>query len=168
MMRAALIAVMVVVVVVELAACAATPVQSATVEVPAASPERATRDFDRDAPPRVETPTFVLELVAPSSASTAEPSAISITLEGRGGFHVNLEYPIRIELGSSEGVALAKTTLAAADARELNEERARFETPARWSGPGRHWLAARVQFAVCTPDSCVPREEALAISIDVQ
>jgi len=156
MMRAPLIAAVVV-----LCGCASTPVQPATVE-------SATPGFDKNAPPRVETPSFVLEVTAPHSASTAEPTPISITIEGRGGFHVNLEYPLRIELGGSEGVVLAKTTLAAADARELSEDRARFETQARWSGTGRHWLAARAQFAVCAPDTCVPRDEVLAIAIDVQ
>jgi hypothetical protein len=164
MMRAAFVAAAV-----GLCACASAPVrQPVTAEVATSSPEPAPGAFDREAPPRIEAPTFVLELVAPASASTAEPTPISITLEGRGGFHVNLEYPLRLELGGGEGVVLSETTLAAADARELSEDRARFETQARWSGAGPRWLAARVQFAVCTPDSCVPREEALAITIDVQ
>jgi len=151
-----------------LAACASAPVQPVTSESAAVPHEPVTRPFDKDAPPRIETPSFVVELAAPGSASTAEPTPISITIEGRGGLHVNLEYPLRIELGGSEGVVLAQAALAAADASELSEERARVETSARWSGPGRHWLAARVQFAVCTPDTCIPREEALAISLDVQ
>jgi hypothetical protein len=163
MMRASLLAVMT-----ALAACASTPVQPSTPEVAAASSAPPPRDFDRKAPPRIEAPTFVLELAAPANASAAEPTLFSITLEGRAGFHVSLEYPLRIELGGGERVVLCKATLAAADARELSEDRARFETEARWSGTGPQWLAARVQFAVCTPDSCVPREESLAIAVDVQ
>jgi hypothetical protein len=150
-----------------LSACAATPAQPTTAVSTASSPEPA-RAFDQNAPPRVEAPTFALELAAPAGARAGEPAPISITIEGRGEFHVNLEYPLRIELGSGDGVLLAKTTLTAADARELSDARARFETDARWSHTGRQWLAARVQFAMCTPETCVPREETVAISIDVQ
>jgi hypothetical protein len=150
-----------------LSACAATPAQPTTAASTASAPDPA-RAFDPNAPPRVEAPTFALELATPASTRANEPAPISITIEGRGEFHVNLEYPLRIELGSSDGARLAKSTLRAADARELSEARARFETDARWSRTGRQWLAARVQFAVCTPDTCVPREETVAISIDVQ
>lgn len=143
--------------------CASTPAQpTSAVSTPPA------RAFDRQAPPRIDTETFALELTAPASTSPGEPVPITIALEGRGGHHVNLEYPLRIELGAGHGASLDKGALAATDAAELNEERARFETRARWSAAGRQWLAARVQFAVCTPDTCVPRDEALAIYIDVR
>jgi hypothetical protein len=163
MMRAVLVAA-----VLTLGGCASAPVQPAPAETAAARPEPAIRIFDQAAPPRIETSSFALELVAPSGATTAELSPISITIEGRGGFHVNLEYPVRIELGGSAGVILAKPTLSAADALELSEDRARFEAQARWSRAGPSWLAARINFAVCTPDTCVPREEALAIALEVR
>jgi hypothetical protein len=149
-----------------LSACAATPAPPPTA-TPQTSSQAPQRDFDPDAPPRIETATFALELTAPSSSSTGQPAPISITIERRGDFHINLEYPLRVELGASHGAAIAKSTLAATDARELNEERARLETQARWNASGRHWLAARVHFAVCTPDTCVPRSETLAVHIDV-
>lgn len=162
MMRSSLLAT-----VLALGACAATPVQAP----PATSPKIAqapARAFDPAAPPRIDAPTFALELTAPKSSSTGEPAPIAITIERRGDFHINLEYPLRIELGGSHGATIAKSTLAAADASELNEERAHVETQASWSASGRHWLAARVQFAVCTPDTCVPREETVAVQLDVQ
>lgn len=152
-----------------LAGCASSPVTPATVESTARPDARATRpSFDANAPPRIEAPTYALQLAAPSNASAGEPAQIAITIEGRGGFHVNLEYPVRIELGGSEGTVLSKATLVAADASELKEEVARFVTEASWSGEGRAWLAARVQFAVCTPDTCVPRQESLAAIVDVR
>jgi len=162
MMRLAMIAAWVV------AGCASQPPQPVTAEKAAVAQEPPARPFDSSAPPRLETETFALELATTASASTAQPSPVSITLEGRGGYHVNLEYPVRIELGGSDGAALAKTEMAAADARELSEARARFETDARWNSVGRHWLAARVQFAVCTPDTCVPRQESLAVFVEVR
>jgi hypothetical protein len=148
--------------------CASQPAQPVTAEKPAVAQEPPALPFDSSAPPRLETETFALELATATSASAAQPTPISITIEGRGGYHVNLEYPVRIELGGSEEATLATGVLTAVDARELSEARARFETQARWSNIGRHWLAARVQFAVCTPDTCVPRQESLAVFVDVQ
>jgi hypothetical protein len=122
--------------------------------------------FDSEAPSRIETETYALELRAASSASLDAPVPVALTIEGRGDFHVNLEYPLRVELGASPNVALAVRTFSAKDALELSEERAHFETEARFDGDGKHWLAARVQFAVCTEETCVPREEALALALD--
>ena len=119
-------------------------------------------------PVQVEQQTFALQLAAPGSVSAGERAPITVAIEGRGGFHVNLEYPVRIELMGTGGVALDKSTLAAGDASELSEQRARFETAARWSSAGRHRLSARAQFAVCTPDTCVPREETIAVAVDVR
>jgi hypothetical protein len=150
------------------AGCASQPSQPVTAEKATVAQAPPIPPFDSNARPHLEKETFALELGTATSASTAQPSLISITIEGRGGYHVNLEYPVRIELGASEGAALSRTVLTAVDARELSEARARFETHARWSSTGRHWLATRVQFAVCTQDTCVPRQESLAVFVDVQ
>jgi len=124
--------------------------------------------LDPHAPARIETATYVLELASAADASTAQPTEVWLTLEGRGGFHVNLEYPLRVDLGGSSTLVLERTTLLASDAVEVGDARARWKAQAHWSGAGEQWIAARVQFAMCTEDACVPDERVVAVAVQVR
>lgn len=116
---------------------------------------------------RVEAPTFAIALASEPEVSTARATNVSLVLEGRGGFHVNLEYPLRVELSGS-AAQLDKTSFGPADATQLSEERARFDVPVRFTSAGKQKLTARVLFAVCTPASCVPAEKTLALELNVR
>lgn len=135
---------------------------------PAPPPATASTASAPDAPARIETVNAWLEIASDPGANTAQPSQLTLTLEGRGGFHVNLEYPLRVELQGSGAAEFHRVTLGPGDAAELTEARARFSAPVRWHATGRQWLGARVQFAVCSEDACIPQEHALAIELQVQ
>ncbi|MBW1832645.1 MAG: hypothetical protein JRJ10_13290, partial [Deltaproteobacteria bacterium] len=72
----------------------------------------ATAEKAADAPvgPSIETGSFLLSVAPVSSASGQSGYAIGkagqveIALEGRGEWHVNQEYPIRVELRAAPGV----------------------------------------------------------------
>jgi hypothetical protein len=161
-------------------ACASTPTQPtrATPARPAAQAPAATQarseagrepaPLDPHAPARIETATYVLELTSAADVTIAQRAEVSLTLEGRGGFHVNLEYPLRVELGGSSTLVLERTTLEASDAAEIGDERARWKAQAHWSAAGEQWIAARVQFAMCTEDACVPDERVVAAAVQVR
>jgi hypothetical protein len=91
---------------------------------------------------------------------------IEIRLAARGNYHVNQDYPISIQVTAPDGVTLPHATLARADAAEFSETVARFDVP--FTAPaGHHELRALVDFAVCTPESCMPDTRTLAIALDV-
>jgi len=159
--------------------CASAPAQNATAAQarPAAQAPTAMQTaseagresaprLDPHAPARIETATYVLGLTNAADASTAQPTDVVLTLEGRGGYHVNLEYPLRVELGGSSALVLEKTTLRAGDAAEIGDERARWKAQAHWSAAGPQWIAARVQFAMCMKDACVPDERVVALRFE--
>jgi hypothetical protein len=54
------------------------------------------------------------------------------------------------------------------EAAEIGDERARWKAQARWSAAGEQWIAARVQFAMCTDDAWVPDERVVAVAVQVQ
>ncbi len=161
-------------------ACASAPTQPTrttrarhAVQAPAATQAqseagREPAPLDPHAPARIETATYVLELASAADVSTAQPTEVWLTLEGRGGFHVNLEYPLRVELGGSSQLVLEKTTLRTGDAAEVGDARARWKAQAHWSAAGEQWIAARVQFAMCTEDACVPDERVVAVTVQVR
>lgn len=89
-----------------------------------------------------------------------------IRLAARGNYHVNQEYPISVQITAPSSVTLPRATLGRPEAAEFSETVARFEVPFT-ATPGHHELRALVDFAVCTPESCMPDSRTLAIALDV-
>lgn len=118
--------------------------------------------------PVVTDPAFELRAAAAGPFRSGELGRFSITLTPRGQWHVNQEYPIRVELDAPGEVGLPKTELERADAAEFGEERARFDVPFTPSAAGEHRVRAKVSFAVCTDENCIPDERTLALVLPVE
>lgn len=112
---------------------------------------------------RVEDPSFVLSATPGGPHALNTPSTFEISLVPRGAYHVNTEFPMRISLTAPAGLTTPRATLEKTDAAELTERRARFEVPFTATAAGEHRLTARVEFAVCTPENCIPDERTLAV-----
>lgn len=117
--------------------------------------------------PRIDDTTFHLALESAPHYSAGQPASVRVVLEARGGYHVNEDYPLRVDLQAPPGVKLDKATLAKADAAEFGEERARFDVGFS-AEAGEHELLATVDFAVCTKETCVPDRRTLAVALKVQ
>lgn len=141
-------------------------------EAPAAAPAPSPTPAPAAAPqsppgPSVEDNTFKLSLVSEPEYSAGNAATVKLVLEARGNYHVNQEYPIKIDLKAPAGVTLPKPSLGRPDAAEFGEKIARFEVP--FTAPaGAHELSADVDFAVCTPETCVPDQRKLAIKLAVK
>jgi hypothetical protein len=115
----------------------------------------------------IEDNTFRLALVSEPEYTAGAPSTFKLLLEAKGGYHVNQDYPIRVDLSAPAAVKLQKASLGKPDAAEFGEHKARFEVPFS-ADKGSHQLSANVDFAVCTPETCVPDQRAVAISLSVK
>lgn len=111
---------------------------------------------------------FELRATPNGAYQTGELGTFSISLTGRSGWHVNEEYPIRVELTAPSGVALSKSALERADAAAFSRERARFDVPFTPAAAGEHRVEAKVSFAVCTDENCIPDERTLAVLLPVR
>jgi hypothetical protein len=133
-----------------------------------AGPSDATKS-DEPAGPRLETGSFLLA-VAPAQPkySIGKSGEIEIALEGRGEWHVNQEYPIRIELKAGPGVTLKKKELLKEDAKVLSEQRASFVASVEPVAAGQHEVACDVSFAMCTEENCILENRTVAMQLEVQ
>jgi len=131
----------------------------------------------REAPPAAEPkeakavvtdPTFELRIDPAGSYVSGQLARVDVTLEPKGGYHVNQEYPMSIELSAGDAVAIPKAKLGRTDAAKFGEDRAVFEVPLTPSAQGEHRVEAKVKFAVCTPETCVPDERTLALALRVE
>ena len=129
-----------------------------------------------DAPvgPSIETGSFLLS-VAPVSAAPGQSGyavgkagQVEIALEGRGEWHVNQEYPIRVDLKAAPGVALKKNELGKDDAKEFSEDKVRFLASVEPSAAGEHEVTCDVSFAMCTEENCILETRTVAMQLKVE
>jgi hypothetical protein len=134
----------------------------------AAEPQAAEKSSE-PAGPRIETGSFLLA-VAPSEGGykIGKAGQVEIALEGRGEWHVNQEYPIRIDLKAAPGVALAKNELVKDDAKEFGEAKVRFLAGVEPSAAGEHEVSCDVSFAMCTEENCILEKRTVAMQLKVE
>ncbi len=140
----------------------AEPTATATPE-PTPPPPPGTHPNEDQTPsgPRAEHGESDFALVAELAAGT--PGTLSVEIRGAGGYHVNEQYPIAVDLDVRNG-ATAKPNLRRADAVEYTQERARFRVPVTAQGPGTT-VRGRVRFAVCSAENCVPKTQNFAVAL---
>lgn len=119
--------------------------------------------------PSVETGSFLLA-VTPADArySIGKAGQVEIALQGRGDWHVNQEYPIRVDLNADSGVALQKTELVKGDAEEFGDEKVRFLAGVEPTEVGEHELTCDVSFAMCTEENCILEKRTVALQLRVE
>lgn len=104
---------------------------------------------------------LMIEL-APGAAAT-DPARFTLELRGQGGYHVNDQYPIAIDL-TPERANAEKTALRRADAAEMTQAVARFNLPVRAAGE-HPTVRGRVRFAVCTEAQCAFETREFAVAL---
>ena len=117
--------------------------------------------------PTIEDTTFRLALTGAQAYEAGKLGEAQLVLEARGGYHVNQDYPLRVDVKVPAGVKLEKASFGKPDASQFGEERAHFVLPFK-AEPGAHDLTATVDFAVCTKDTCVPDQRTVALPLAVR
>jgi len=119
--------------------------------------------------PSIETGSFLLALApAESGYRVGKASDLQIELEGRGKWHVNQEYPIRVDLKGAPGVALKTAELGKDDAKEFSEEKVRFVVAVEPTAPGAHDVTCEVSFAMCTEENCILENRTVSTQLKVE
>jgi hypothetical protein len=120
--------------------------------------------------PVVTDPSFELRATAQGPYAAGTAATFEIALVPRGQFHVNVDpnFPFAIALAGPDAVRFAEASLDREDAAEFAEERARFAVGFTPTSAGSHRVTAVVDFAVCTPTSCLPEQRTLALHLPVE
>jgi hypothetical protein len=138
-----------------------------TTSTPSAPAPTPTPTTPAESGPRAEDESFVLEARPQADGYPADAlGAFAIVIEGQGGWHLNHDFPVSVEL-TGDGVQFPKPLLGKEDAAEFVDERARFDVPFTPSA-GEREVRATVSFAMCNPTSCVPKTQTLTLALDVR
>ncbi|KPK16931.1 MAG: hypothetical protein AMJ62_03325 [Myxococcales bacterium SG8_38] len=135
----------------------------------AASSPAADEKSEVPAGPRIETGMFLLS-VAPAQPEyrVGKPGEVELALEGRGEWHVNQEYPIRVDLSAGPALKLEKQKLVKDDAKEFGEEKVRFVAALEPSAAGEHEVRCDVSFAMCTDENCILEKRTVTMQVEVE
>ncbi len=112
-------------------------------------------------------PSFELRGDATGPFTAGTEGRFTIRLTPRGNYHVNHDYPLSITLTGPAPVTFPSTTLAADRATTFTEQLAQFDVPFTATA-GTHRVTALVDFAVCTPEVCMPDTRTVAVDLAVQ
>jgi len=131
--------------------------------------EPAPKEPPAPAGPRIETGAFLLAMTpAQPKYAVGKSGEVEIALEGRGEWHVNQEYPIRVEVKAPNAAGLGKRELLKDDAAEFGDKKVRFLAPVAPSAAGEHEVTCDVSFAMCTEENCVLERRTVAMLLEVQ
>jgi hypothetical protein len=153
-------------------ACGAKPESQAEPNVAevAAPSQVAAPPEQPEAPPsdRVEDPTFELMAKPAGPYKPGELGSFAVSLTPRGEYHINQDFPMTVSVEPSAALDFPKAKLGKPEAAEYGENLARFDVPFTAKTAGSHTTLAKVRFAVCTPENCVPDERTLAVVLPVE
>ena len=113
-----------------------------------------------------------LAIEAPADAKAGAEATAKIIVTPNAGYHVNMEYPIKLTIAPTDGVAVAKAELVAGghdkskgDADSLDEQNLTFSVKLTPSKSGSYTVNGSFKFAVCDKDQCLPKKEQIAIVV---
>ena len=113
-----------------------------------------------------------LAIDAPADAKAGAETTAKITVTPGAGYHVNTEYPIKLTLAPTDGVAVAKAEFTAGghdkskgDADALDEQKLTFSVKVTPAKTGSYTVNGTFKFAVCDKDQCLPKKEQIAIVV---
>jgi hypothetical protein len=145
------------------------PIEPAPEGVAEPQPEARAPEAPQEPPgPEVMTDSYRLAAETADTHAVGQLGQVTVEITGRGEWHVNEDFPTRVEVRGPPGVTLPKASLQKADAAEFGEQRARFEIPFTAEAAGAYVMTADVAFAICTDDTCVPQRKSLAVALQVE
>lgn len=130
-----------------------------TIPSPGAAPAAAAGE------PRAKDTSYDLALVQPAEGAAGAAMVASVKVTPGKGYKVNEDYPTKLTLEATDGVASTKQTLGKSDAAAFDKHQLVFDvklTPAR---AGEFTVRGKLSFAVCTDATCDPKTETIAINL---
>jgi hypothetical protein len=113
-----------------------------------------------------------LAIEVPADARAGAETTAKVTVTPGAGYHVNTEYPVKLALAATQGVALAKAELTAGghdkskgDAVTFDEKQLVFAVKLTPSATGSYTINGNFKFAVCDASQCLPKRETIAITV---
>lgn len=114
----------------------------------------------------------VVAAVTPESVARGGRSALGVEIVmTRPDVHVQAEFPLKVTLAATPGLAIEKTLLGHADAVDPAAKGRRWEVPVAATAAGPQKVDVVLRFALCKetePLWCVTRNETASVPLEVR
>ena len=110
---------------------------------------------------------FRVEARSADAAKVGETVTVGLSGTGIGPWHVNTEYPAKLEIVSAEGFGAPASPMRKEAAAKLDETELRFEVPLTAEEAGERTVELKLKFGLCAADRCISRESVQRRSIAV-
>jgi len=104
---------------------------------------------------------FAIEARHEASATVGQSTTVVFSGTGKPPWHVNTEYPAKLEVVAAEGFTVPAPVLRADAAAKFDQTELRFEVPLTPTQAGDRPVEFKFKFGLCNADRCVTREAVL-------
>jgi hypothetical protein len=115
--------------------------------------------------PAAKDTSFQVALQVPAEATAGAVTVANVRVTPGAGYKVNQEYPTKLTLEATAGVATAKTVMLKADAAAFDDHQLAFDVKLTPAQAGTYTVRGTLSFAVCTTATCDPKTEKIAINL---
>jgi hypothetical protein len=105
---------------------------------------------------------FEMPTTAPGKGAVA---TATVTVTPKSPWHINVDFPVKLELSSSAGITLPSPSLAKVDAQRYDGDALVFEVPYRVDTCGAQEITGNVDFALCRDEACAPVTEPVTATL---
>ena len=111
---------------------------------------------------------YLIAVEVPGQVSAGAEGQVSVTVQPKKGWKLNLEFPTKLVVVAPGGVTLSKTKLRKKDAAHFSEQKGSFAVRFKAEAAGDKTFTAKFKFAVCTERTCDPKTEQLTWVVSVK
>jgi len=118
---------------------------------------------------KVEAEAYVVEMKATGPYAAGKEGTVEITIEPRGAYHVNEQYPTKFKLvdPAPEGVTFPKALLKKEDGT-FSEKKGTFKVPFVAAKSGKAKVAGTLSISMCSASNCLMEKIDLELDVDVK
>ncbi len=109
---------------------------------------------------------FLLKLEPRAPYAVGKPGVVVLQLRAKEPHHINQEYPHKLKLKATEGLAFPQSVLGR-DAMKIETMSAELLVPFTPSKSGVFSIGGDFAFSLCTSDRCLMEKRSLTVAINV-
>jgi hypothetical protein len=104
---------------------------------------------------------------APARTATGREVLAKVIVEPRAPWHMNLEFPVSLELRTPDGVVVVGAQQRKDDVERLDEQGLVFAVPFTANSQGAKQFEGELKFAVCGDEACSPISVPVSFMVEV-
>lgn len=108
---------------------------------------------------------YEMKVDKPKSVKAGKEATFTVRLKSKAPWHINQEFPTKVQVKAVDGVTFPKEKLTQADAAKFSEKEAEFKVPFTVAGKGAKTIESEVVFSVCIESQCSRVKEKVEVAV---